>query len=127
MAGFSGTAGSVTVGTVLIAGISEWSLDISMSPVETTDFSDSWDSFVPSTRTATGSFSGNFQLSDTGFTTLQNSMLGGSAIALRLYMNATKYWNIGTAYLSGFSPSISQKGKGEISFNFQNSGPITFV
>jgi hypothetical protein len=127
MAGFSGTAGSVTVGTVLLVGMSEWSLDISMSPVETTDFGENWDTFVPSTRAATGSFSGNFQLSDTGFTTLQNSILGGSVLALRCYMNSTKYWNIGTAYITGFSPTISQKGKAETSFNFQSSGPITLV
>lgn len=130
MAGFSGTAGSVvytTGGTTTVAGVAEWSLDISMSPVEDTEFGQSWDTFVPSTRAFTGSFSGNFQNSDATFTNLQNAMLGGSAVSLRLYMNSTKYWNVGTAYLTGQSPTISAKGKGDNSFNFQGSGAVTFV
>lgn len=127
MAAFSGTAGSVTVGTVLVTGISEWSLDISGSTVEDTEFGQTWDTFVPSTRNFTGSFSGNEQQSGTGFTTLQNSMLGGSAVALRLYESTSKYWNIGTAFLTGMSPTVSAKGKGEVSFNFQGSGAVTYV
>lgn len=127
MAAFSGTAGSVTVGTVRIGGISEWSLDISAATVEDTEFGQTWDTYVPSTRTYTGSFSGNEQPASTGQTNVQDALLGGSAVALRLYENATKYWNIGTAYITGMSPSISAKGKAEISFNFQGSGPVTYV
>lgn len=128
MAAFSGTAGSVvlygTAGTV-IAGMSEWSLDGSMSPVETTDFGDSWDTFVPSVRNATGSFSGNRD--DTAAqSTLVNAFLGGSAMTLRFYENATKYWEAGTAYITGMNPSLSVKGKGEMSFSYQASGPVTY-
>ena len=129
MAAFSGTAGSVTChtgGTILSAGISEWSLDGSMSPVETTEFGQTWDTFVPSVRNATGSFSGNKEQADTGQTALMNSFLGGSAIILRLYEDATKYWLVGTAYITGMSPTTSVKGKGEISFNWQASGPVTY-
>lgn len=127
MAAFSGTAGSVTIGTVLIGGIAEWSLDISGATVEDTEFGQTWDTFIPSTKTYTGSFSGNEQTTGTGWTTLQNSMLGGSAVILRLYETATKYWLCGTAYLTGMSPTVSAKGKGEVSFNFQGSGPVTYV
>ena len=129
MAAFSGTAGSVTChtgGTILSAGIIEWTLDGSMSAVETTNFGEVWDSFIPSVRNATGSFSGNKEQADTGQTALLNSFLGGSAIILRLYENATKYWLVGTAYITGMSPSLSVKGKGDISFNFQASGPVTY-
>lgn len=130
MAALSGTAGSVvytTGGTTLIAGLAEWSIDISMSPVEDTEFGQSWDTFVPSIRNYTGSFSGNHQNSDTAFTNIQNAMLGGSAIALRLYTSSTKYWNVGTAYVTGQSNSIGVKGKADGSFNFQGSGPLTYV
>ena len=130
MAAFSGTAGSVvyaTGGTTLVGGISEWSIDISMSPVEDTEFGQTFDTFVPSVRNYTGSFSGNHPNSDAAFTNLQNAMIGGSAVSLRLYINATKYWNVGTAYITGQSSGVSAKGKGEGSFNFQGSGALTYV
>ena len=128
MAAFSGTAGSVilygTAGTV-VSGIGEWSFDGSMSPVETTKFGDSWDTFVPSVRNATGSFNGNRD-NTAAQSTLINAFLGGSAVNLRLYEGASNYWDAGTVYITGMSPAVSAKGKGEISFNFQVSGPATF-
>ncbi len=129
MAAFSGIMGSVTSstgGTILVAGISEWTLDMSMSTVETTAFGETWDSKVPSVRTATGSFSGNREQTDTGATALMNSFLGGSAVILRLYEDATKYFLIGTAYFTSYSPTVSVKGKGELSYNFDVSGPVTY-
>jgi hypothetical protein len=44
-----------------------------------------------------------------------------------LYTDGTAYWNIGTAYLESMETSISQKGKGELNFNFKASGPVTKV
>lgn len=130
MAALSGTAGSVvymTGGTTVVGEIAEWSLDINMSPVETTAFGDNWASYIPSIRNATGSFSGNFNHSDTAQSSLMNAMLGGSAVAFRLYVTSSKYFNIGTAYLTGMGPSISQTGKADTSFTFQNSAAVTFV
>lgn len=130
MAALSGTAGSVvymTGGTTKVGEITEWSLDLSHSPVETTSFGDEWQEYIPSLRNATGSFSGNFDHSDTAQASLISSMLGGSAVAFRLYVNPTKYFNVGTAYLTGHGPSIANDGKGETSYDFQVSGPVTFV
>ena len=126
----SGTAGSVvymTGGTVLVGEMSEWSLDISHSPVDATAFGNDWAKYVPSIRNATGAFQGNFDVSDSGQTSLLNALLGGSAIALRLYVNASKYFNIASAYVTGMGPAISQTGKGDTSYSFQNSGTVTFV
>jgi len=130
MPAFSGTAGSVTTftgGTILALGIAEWTLDGSMSPVESTSFGNQWDEYVPSVRNATGSFSGNREQTDSGQSALVTSYLGGSVLALRLYENATKYWLISTAYITGMSPTVSVKGKGDMSFTFQVSGPVTYV
>ena len=83
----SGTAGSVvymTGGTTVVGEITEWNLDLSMSPVEVSAFGDNWKRSIPSIRAASGSFSGNFAGDDTAQTSLRNAMLGGSAIALRL-------------------------------------------
>ena len=127
MAALSGTGGSVLVGTALCGEISEWSLDISHSPVETTAFGDNWAEYVPSIRNATGSFGGNFDPADTTQTVLINSMLGGSAVALKLYVSGTKYFTLGTAYLTGMSPSINQAGKADVTYAFQNAAPVVFT
>lgn len=117
----------MTGGTTLVDDLAEWSLDFSMDVVDVTAFTDQWGQYIPSIRNATGSFSGNFTTDDTGQTSLQNAALGGSAVALRLYLNTTKYYNIGTAYLTGMGASISQTGKADVSFDFQAASPVTLV
>lgn len=126
----SGTAGSVvymTGGTTVVGEITEWSLDLNMSPVETTAFGQNWKKSVASIRSATGSFMGNFATDDTSQTALRNAMLGGSAIALRLYDNGTAYWNIGTAFVTTHGRKISQAGKADTSYNFEPSDAVTYV
>lgn len=130
MAPLTGTAGSVvttTGGTTVIGELSEWALDISMSPVETTAFGDNWAEYIPSIRNATGSFAGNFDPADAAQGTMISSALGGSAVGLRLYASGSKYFNLPTVYITGLSPSISQAGKADISYSFQNSGSATLV
>ena len=121
----SGTLGSVvymTGGTAQVGSIKEWSLNISHSPVETTTFGEAWQNYIPSLRNGTGSFSGNADNSDSAQTSLRNALLGGSAIALRLYDGTASYWTVGTAYITGHGPAISNEGKGETSYDFQISG-----
>ena len=125
----SGTAGSVaylTGGTTVVGEINEWSLDITMSPTETSAFGDNWKRSIPNIRAASGSFMGNFAGDETAQTSLRNAMLGGSAVALRLY-EGTAYWNIGTAYVTTLGRKLSHQGKSEASYDFEPSGPITYV
>lgn len=126
----SGTAGSVvylTGGTTNVGAIKEWNFNLSHSPVETTAFGDVWQTYIPSLKNATGSLAGNFDHTDTAQASLINAALGGSAVALRLYITSAKYWNIGTAYFTSHGPSLSNEGKAETSFDFQVSGPVTLV
>jgi len=126
MAAISGTAGSVTLAGTLVAEIAEWSLDLSMSPVDVTAFGDNWAKYVASIRNATGSFSGNHDGASVQQTALRNAMLGGSAVAFALHVNGTSEYNVGTAFLTGVTPSVSQTGAAAMSFNFQVSGPVTY-
>jgi len=130
MAAFSGTAGSVlytTGGTTLVSSISEWSLDFSMSPPETTVFGDTVDTYVPSVRNATGSFSGNDDQSDSGQSTLLAKFQNGEVRSLRLHESTSKYFDCQNVSFTGISQGLSVKGKGEVSFNFQVHGAITYV
>lgn len=128
MAAFSGTAGSVVFNTELVDLVKEWSLDFSMSPPETTVFGETWDSFQPSVRNSTGSFSGykNFGVSFPVQNTALQGFLAGSAIALKFYENATKYFDISTAYFTGYSNSVNVKGVVETTFNFQGAVAVTY-
>lgn len=129
MAAFSGTAGSVSsfASPSLMTGITEWSLDFSMSPPEATTFGDSNDVYVPSVRTGTGSFSGSWSDSLSGGEAIVLAdMLGGIGFRLDLWENSTKSFTLGTCFLTGISNTVSVKGKSEISYNFQAQGIISY-
>lgn len=130
MAALSGTAGSVvymTGGTINVGEIAEWTLGLAHAPVDATAFGNDWAKYVPSIRNATGTFAGNMDHADSAQTSLIGAMLGGSAVAFRLYLDGTKYFNIASAYLTGMNPGISQTGKGNVTYSFQNNGTVTFV
>jgi len=127
MAALTGTAGSVVYGGTAVGEIREWSLDLSHSPVDVTAFGDSWERYVPSIRGSTGSFSGNMDTTDVVQTALRNTMLGGSALAFKLYVSPTAFYNVGTAYLTGNSSGVSVDGKVDVGYDFQVSGPVTFT
>ena len=131
--GLSGTAGKVvwTVNAInTIEEIAEWSLNVSHTPVDVTTFGDAWEHSVPSMRSATGSFSGN-HMNGVGNADMQNnvrnSMLGGLAFSLRLYVDTNFYYNIETAYFTGQTDSSSSTGKADASWDFQVSGEVTYV
>lgn len=129
MAAFSGTAGSVVYsfgGSVLIEAIGEWSLDFSMSPPETTSFGDANDTYTPSVRNATGSFSGNADLTSAQQPTIKAKFLNGEVRSLILYENATKYYDCQNIVFTGTNETLSVKGKGDLSYNFQVIGSITY-
>jgi predicted secreted protein len=130
MAALSGTAGSVvytTGGTTTVGEIKEWSIDAAMDPPETTAFGDSWKEFIAGIREYSGTFSGNMDTADTVQTSLRNSFLGGSAVALRLHHSLAGYFVVGTAFLTGFAPAISYDGVGEIEYSFQGSGALSLT
>lgn len=128
MAPISGTAGSVVIvagGTSVVGEIAEWSASFVMDPVETTAFGDNWMEFVASVRGVTGSFQGNWDRSDAVQGSVIAYQMAGSALTLRLYAG-TSYYS-GSAFLTGMEPAISQKGKGDVAFNFTGNGAWTLT
>ena len=127
MAVYSGTAGSVVIGTVSTGEMKEWSLDIGQNVVDVTAFNEEWTRNIAGIRNASGSFSGNFDGAGTNQLVLLNAILAGTAPALKLYVSATKYFTVGTAFVTGMNPSTSYDGAAQITFNFTASGPVTFT
>ncbi len=127
MAAFSGMSGSVLIGAFPVIGIGEWTLDVSMSPVETTEFGEENDKYIPSVLTGSGSFNGNADFSSSGAQIIRDRLLtGGNAFTLLLYENDIKYWST-TARVIGMSPTINIKGKEDISYSFVLQTPVTYV
>lgn len=127
---YSGTAGSVvctTGGTTLVGWITEWSLDKSMDTVDTTSFGNNNRTRIPSIKDATGSFSGSFDDADTAQSALLTAFESGSYVGLRLYAGSAKYWNIGSALIVGYSPTMAVDGKLDVEYSFEANGATTLV
>jgi hypothetical protein len=131
MAGpYSGTAGSVVLvsgGTTLVGWITEWSLDKSLETVDTTSFGNNNRTRIPSIKDATGSFSGSFDDGDTAQSAIITAFENGTFVGLRLYVGTAKYFNIGSAVITGYNPTMSVDGKADISYDFESNGSSALV
>lgn len=123
MAAFSGTAGSVAMATQVLASVSEWSLDLSMAPAEITAFGENWDGYVPSVKNATGTFMVNTDTEQTaGYIRPRVAFLDNVSYTIYLAdVDAGSKWAITSSNITGMSPAISVKGKGEVSYSFTGS------
>ena len=126
MAVYSGTAAVLKIGTVTTNEIKEWSLDLGHNLVDVTAFSEERVRNIAGIRNASGSFSGNFDDTDANQTATMNALLNGTALEVRCYVSATKYFAVGTAFVTGMNPSTSYDGAAQTTFNFEASGPVTF-
>lgn len=131
MAGpYSGTAGSVVLvsgGTTLVGWITEWSLDKSLETVDTTSFGNNNRTRIPSIKDATGSFTGSFDDVDTAQAALITAFENGTFVGLRLYVGTAKYFNIGSAVVTGYNPTMAVDGKADIEYTFESNGSSALV
>lgn len=131
MAGpYSGTAGSVVLisgGTTLVGWITEWSLDKSLETVDTTSFGNNNRTRIPSIKDASGNFSGSFDDSDSAQSAIISAFEAGTFVGLRLYVGTAKYFNIGSAVITGYNPTMSVDGKADISYDFESNGSSALV
>ena len=126
MAIFVGYGGAVKVGTATVAEIGEWSLDIGLDTQETASFGDQWKEFVGTLKEWSGSCSGRWDMTDTtGQKAMQDALLGGTTVTLKLYLDATKNYS-GTALITKVSPKASVDGVMEVTFDFQGTGAATY-
>lgn len=127
MAALAGTGGSVKLGSNTVAEIGEWSLDIGLDTNEVSAFGDSWKRFITGLKGWTGSATGRFDQTDTnGQVALQNALLNGTTVSIRLYVNATNYYS-GTAYITQESPKASVGGTVDVDFSFTGTGALSYT
>lgn len=126
MAALAGTGGSVKIGTNTVAEIGEWSVDIGLDSYDVSAFGDAWKRFISGLKGWTGSAGGRLDMTDTnGQVAIQNAILNGTTVTLRLYVDSTKYYS-GTAYITQASYSASVGGTVDASFSFTGTGSLTY-
>lgn len=127
MAVISGTQGSVvyggTAGTI-IGGLKTWSLDIAAAELDASNFGSTWKLTESGIKEWGGSFEGNYDDSDTYQTSLWTALTGGTKVVAAFYQGTADYF-VGTAVLTGHSPSQSFDGLGAASWSFKGHGPLT--
>lgn len=124
MAHQTGHSGQVMITAGAIAGIKSWTLDYTMSTVETTDFADAGVSTFTPVKTA---WSGTFEgYKDTVPVAIVNDV---TPIAIELQEDATqsggtvKKWT-GSAFITGVSVGTPSDGMVTYSYTFQGTGAL---
>lgn len=122
----TGQAGNVKIGTTAVAEIDNWKLNISAEMLESTDFdSDGWKEFIAGLKEWSGSFSGNWDMTDTaGQLAMQGGLIAGTLITLRLDVDGTHYYS-GSAFIKSGGIETPVGGKVTVSFDFQGTGALT--
>ncbi len=122
-----GYLGKVMVGTATVAEIDQWSLDVDAKLLETTKFGDTWEGKIPGVKSWSGKASGRWDMSDTtGQKALQDALLGGTTVSLKLYTNATNSYS-GTALVKAISTKAAVGGLIEVDFSFEGTGALTYA
>jgi hypothetical protein len=124
MAVTKGSAGTVYSGSDLIAEVKSYSVDESAVTINTTELSDSAQTYVAGTTTFTGSVDVFWDPDDTG----QGTLTAGASITLNLYPEGNTSGNTyytGSVIITGISRSTSVDGTVDATISFQGSGALT--
>ena len=122
-----GHQGKVVVGDATVAELDQWSLDVDVKMLETTRFGDTWESKVPGLKSWSGKASGRWDMSDVaGQKALQDALIGGNNVVLKLYVNPTNYYE-GTAFIKAISIKASAGDLVEVEFSFEGTGALSYM
>ena len=118
MTHYAGKAGEVFVGAE-VTGIKSWTLDYTVSVVDTTDFADAGvRSIVPSVSQWSGSFEG---YKDGTAIALGTTNL--VALQLQETQTTAEKWT-GNAFITGVHPSVSYDGTVNYAYDFEGTGAL---
>lgn len=128
----TGKAGKVLIGTDFVAEIKGWKMSLKADTKDITPFktdsSTAWKEYVATLKGWDGSITTiALDMGDTNGQLALFNAIGGDAVTLKLYLDATHYFS-GSAIITGISPSadvadLVQGGD----FSFQGSGALTYA
>jgi hypothetical protein len=118
MAHYAGKAGGVDTGSG-VTGIKSWTLDYTVSMVDTTDFADAG---VRTILPAVSQWSGSFE----GYKDGTAQGLAGAAVTLTLKetQTGTQVWS-GSAYITGVHASVAFDGTVNYAYDFEGTAALT--
>jgi predicted secreted protein len=124
----SGKGGGVYVGVNKVAEITNWTLDIEADMLESTNFdSNGWREYIAGLKGWTGSFEGQWKMSDiNGQKALQDALLGGTTVSIKLDVNGTNNYT-GSAFISTQGIETPVDDIVSVSFDFQGTAALTYA
>lgn len=115
-----------------IVGITNWSLSLVISTLDTTALGDDWKSYILGLKEWTASASGNYEVtgaSTTEVTTqeaLQDAYLNGTPVNVKFYVDSEHYYE-GNAVIASLSIDDTLEDVVNISFEFTGTGALSFT
>ena len=120
-----GENGSVAVGTLDVAEISNFEINISRTPADVPKYGTTRDKLLCGPYEWDGSFSGNWYMTTTNQQkALQDALTGGTTVTLFGYVDATKCYT-GTVYITAVNVSVPYDGLVSVTFNYVGTGVLT--
>lgn len=121
----TGKDGSVYIGANKVAEMTNWSLDLGVDDVETTNFdSDGWKEYLAGLKEWSGSTEGNFKPDDTnGQKAILTAWLNGTALGFEFRVSSTVKFS-GSALVKP-SIEVPVDDKASFSCDIQGTGPLT--
>lgn len=117
----AGKSGKVMQGANTLVNVKSWKLDIKDTTIDYTGLGATARVFTPLGLTeSSGSVEWTaLDMAGTGEAALVAGILAGTSMALKLYEDDTKYWDITSAYLENFATETSVDGLVTGSFDFK--------
>ena len=136
MATYNGRNALIKIGTVTVAEMASWSLDLSNDEIDTSAFGSTWKKSDVGMRGWSLSVSGHYDPSNTtGQGLIETAWAGGSLMGtVRVHVSAASYWTPDTATdasaggrVTSYALNQAHDAVAGISFTLSGSGPVTFV
>lgn len=123
----AGKLGKVMIAENKVLGIKNWSLELSIDNLETTELGSDWKSYISGLKEWSASSEGDYAVSTdtTGQQALQDAYLAGTEVTVKLYVDATHYYT-GKAIVTSLSIEDPVDDIVTISIEFTGNGELTF-
>lgn len=127
MALYTGVTGKITVDSVDIAHMSNWSVELTKSVVEAISFGSDYKEKVSAIKDWTASFDGSADFdTDSGQKDLLDAYESGEEVSASFYLDTGVFME-GTAVVESLSISHAADGKADISISLSGSGAPTWT
>ena len=121
----SGVNGKITFGGAIAGKVTEWSIEISGSNIDSSGIGDEWDSKIPGTKSWSGSLSCLIDVSPVGADETIADLGVGTTATIELFLDGSlsKSYS-GAAIIDSYSTSVSRSEVIKCSVSFSGNGQL---